>query len=471
MTVWRATNPDARDFLVDMGFANLCITKTSNLEQKIATTKINRDGYEIRYKKRGNISSKEERFSNIHFAFGCKVESNNENQTLPSKEKCELALEGAGSQEHSDKIAMLVDDEKLELRELQEWPNALGCSDHFTTNGDHACSLCNDFLAKFPPNSVKMKHPFYTQPWDSSPEIVKKLFKVDISSLTIDEFAHAFQDKVENQEPALGFWKGSLNPFTWTEILRQALVAAGFGSKQGAMRRDALSKEMSLMVKYGLRPGTLKGELFGVLLERGIHGLKDSELAKSLQISELNLSSGIEELDYSKKKVAESQLDTEDSRAVDDDLGDRGTCSNDDDSGCNSGNSKLKKLTYMKYGKSKDNVVIVYTKIDESHAREVWLLGLMEGEYSDLSIEEKLSAIVAPIDLLHACSSFRMEHGVEFITFCSHMAPGNIHNTRAATEGHSELKLIFQHFDNLSHAAFSFCCKAIDYRPSNLQQH
>ncbi|CAB4292172.1 unnamed protein product [Prunus armeniaca] len=124
-----------------MGFANLCIAKTSNSEQKIATRKINRDEYEIRYKKRGNNLSKEERFSNIHFAFGCKVESNNENQTLSSKEKCELALEGADSQEHSDKIAMLVDDEELELRELQGSPNALGFSEHFTTNGDHACSL------------------------------------------------------------------------------------------------------------------------------------------------------------------------------------------------------------------------------------------------------------------------------------------------------------------------------------------
>ena len=38
------------------------------------------------------------------------------------------------------------------------------------------------------------------------------------------------------------------------------------------------------MVKYGLRPGTLKSEFFGVLLERGIHGLKDYELAKSLQV-------------------------------------------------------------------------------------------------------------------------------------------------------------------------------------------
>ncbi|CAL8155705.1 unnamed protein product [Prunus armeniaca] len=64
MTVWRTTNPDARDFPVDMGFTNLCIAKTSNSEQKIATTKINRDGYEIRYKKRGNISSKEE-WSNL----------------------------------------------------------------------------------------------------------------------------------------------------------------------------------------------------------------------------------------------------------------------------------------------------------------------------------------------------------------------------------------------------------------------
>ncbi|XP_020416286.1 homeobox-DDT domain protein RLT3-like isoform X3 [Prunus persica] len=61
-----------------------------------------------------------------------------------------------------------------------------------------------------------MKQPFCMQPWDSSPKIVKKLFK-----------------------------------------------------------------EMSLMVKYGLHPSTLKGELFRVLLEQGIHGLKVSELAKS----------------------------------------------------------------------------------------------------------------------------------------------------------------------------------------------
>ncbi|CAL8155696.1 unnamed protein product [Prunus armeniaca] len=90
-----------------------------------------------------------------------------------------------------------------------------------------------------------------------------------------------------------------------------------------------------------LLSGTLKGELFGVLLERGIHGLKDFELAKSLQISS---STYCARINSSEKKVEESQLDTEDSGAIDDDLGDSGTCSSDDDSGCNSGNSQMKKL-------------------------------------------------------------------------------------------------------------------------------
>ncbi|XP_062096368.1 uncharacterized protein LOC133802123 [Humulus lupulus] len=64
-----------------------------------------------------------------------------------------------------------------------------------------------DLLVKFPPNSVKMKQPFRMQPWDSSPEIVKKLFKVfhflytyslviDVCPFTLDEFAQAFHDKL-----------------------------------------------------------------------------------------------------------------------------------------------------------------------------------------------------------------------------------------------------------------------------------
>ena len=38
-----------------------------------------------------------------------------------------------------------------------------------------------DVLPKFPPDTVKMKKPICLQPWDSSPEIVEKLFKVHIN--------------------------------------------------------------------------------------------------------------------------------------------------------------------------------------------------------------------------------------------------------------------------------------------------
>ncbi|KAI5424267.1 hypothetical protein KIW84_030455 [Lathyrus oleraceus] len=42
----------------------------------------------------------------------------------------------------------------------------------------------------------------------------------------------ALLHSVESQEYSLNVWKRSLNPLTWIEILRQVLVAAGFGSKQ-----------------------------------------------------------------------------------------------------------------------------------------------------------------------------------------------------------------------------------------------
>lgn len=37
-------------------------------------------------------------------------------------------------------------------------------------------------------------------------------------------------------------------------------------------------------MKYSLHRGSLKGELFRILLEQGNNGLKVSELAKSLQV-------------------------------------------------------------------------------------------------------------------------------------------------------------------------------------------
>jgi len=45
----------------------------------------------------------------------------------------------------------------------------------------------------------------------------------------------------------LEFWKSGLNPLTWTEILRQVLIYAAFGSKLGAMHREALNKVFKLL--------------------------------------------------------------------------------------------------------------------------------------------------------------------------------------------------------------------------------
>lgn len=61
------------------------------------------------------------------------------NQSL--KEKCELSLDSEISEEGVDRISMLIDDEELELRELQERTNLLICSDHLAASGMLGCSL------------------------------------------------------------------------------------------------------------------------------------------------------------------------------------------------------------------------------------------------------------------------------------------------------------------------------------------
>lgn len=112
------------------------------------------------------------------------------------------------------------------------------------------------------------------------------------------------------------------------------------------------------------------------------------------------------------KGIGGFQSDSEDSRSVDDDdSGDSITSnSSDDDSELDSGTSCLS-IVKFKGGnrKRKNNILVDNTEIDESHPGEVWVLGLMEGEYSDLSIEEKLDALVALVDLASAGSGQRME--------------------------------------------------------------
>ncbi|GLT94283.1 hypothetical protein SLE2022_120320 [Rubroshorea leprosula] len=495
MTVWRVVNPqggnlppgiESSDGQIDdlPQISTLALQKPLPLFKKqqpvVSLLKKKRLEKELQEKKRRSVRRRE-------------VESNrDDSHKQPCKEKCELALEAISSSECLDQLAMLVDDEELELRELQVGSNPQKCSDHLGTGGVFGCSLCRDLLPKFPPNSVKMKLPFGMQPWDSCPETVKKLFKVfhflytysvkmDICPFTLDEFAQAFHDKdslllgkihvsllklllfdvemelstgvlphlsvsckflallhsVENQKFVVEFWRKSLNPLTWVEILRQVLIAAGFGSKQGALRREALSKEMSLMVKYGLCPDTLKGELFRLLSEQGNRGMKVSALAKSSPITKLNLDNTAEELEqlicstlssditlFEKislaayrlravsiaKEADDFQSDSEDSGSIDDDSGQSVACSSSDDSDFDSENSCQQNVKHNNCYKCRKSMLTVNNEIDESNPGEVWLLGLMEGEYSDLSIEEKLNALVALTDLLSASSSIRTEN-------------------------------------------------------------
>ncbi|KAI3721692.1 hypothetical protein L2E82_32709 [Cichorium intybus] len=400
------------------------------------------------------------------------------------REICEIALIEGRSEEDQSQYAMLVDDEELELRELQATSNPLTCCDHCAANRLHGCSLCKDLLAKFPPNSIRMKQPLHVQPWDSSPQLVKKLFKIfhfistyaviiGIQSFTLDELAQAFLDKdslllgklnvallkllltgvekeldsgfvshisknwkyrgllqsVELQESVLKLWKRSLNSLTWIEILRQVLVSAGFGSKRDTSSKEPLNKEAALMASYGLKPGTLKGELFTILSSQGNSGMKVSELATFSSIVELKLATTPDDIEQAissmlssditlfekissssyrvrsnsiVKDTEDDQSDLEDYGSVDDNPKDISNDENTDD--CENGQKNLTK--------NKDNMLTVTSEIDESHPGEMWLYGLMEGEYSDLNIEEKLNALLALIDLLKAGSSIRMEEPV-----------------------------------------------------------
>ncbi|KAI3458724.1 hypothetical protein Pfo_015387 [Paulownia fortunei] len=474
MTVWRGTNPDARDFPYVAYCSESAIQKKKRrvqLRESVLRKLTNRE----QAKRKTSLRSR-------------KVECQKfQKRKKTHKEKCELALEDVKCLENMEQFAMLLDDEELELRELQAGPNPLSCSAHFPTNGSHGCSLCKDLLAKFPPNTVTMKLPLSMQPWASSPELVNKLFKVfhflctyavaiSIYSFTLDEFAQAFHDKdslllgqvhlallklllsdidkelsrgifshasknckflgllhsLEHHGFVLEFWQKSLNLLTWTEILRQVLVAAGFGSKLGMTRKAACNKEVNLMDKYGLSPGTLKGELFSILLTQGNSGMKVSELAKSSSIAELNLTDTHHDLENLitsalsgditlfekisssgyRLRIHAAEKECEDCSSDSEDFG-----SGDDISEVTGGNdaidseyeSRDSSPSKIDVSKSNTNILTVYNEIDESHPGEVWLLGLMEGEYSDLSIEEKLNALAALIDLLHAGSSIRME--------------------------------------------------------------
>ncbi|KAI5005270.1 hypothetical protein ZWY2020_032513 [Hordeum vulgare] len=383
--------------------------------------------------------------------------------------ECHLSVDESESSELRTEQATLVDDEELELSELQAGPNPLRCSAHLSSTGRHGCPLCKDLLARFPPPSVRMKQPFPTKPWESSPKMVKKLFQVvrfvythfgsiDVHPFTFDEFAQAFHDKdssllgkvhvsllkllmlntergsgnvfvprsskdsrflsflnfVREQEFDVNFWMKSLNSLTWVEILRQVLVASGFGSDHHMLNRNFFSKEKNQMVKYGLCPRTLKGELFALLSEKG-GGLKVAELAKSSQIIGLNLSgaSEVEQLIFSTlssditlfEKIAPSayrlrvdprikgkedpRSDTEDSGTVDDD---EDASSSGDESDGPQESYPEHESRIVRWRQKSIHKITMASRVDGS-------------EYSDLSIDEKLDCLVALIDVVSGAGS------------------------------------------------------------------
>ena len=60
--------------------------------------------------------------------------------------------------------------------------------------------------------------------------------------------------------------------------------------------------------------------------------------------------------------------------------------------------------------------------IDESNPGELWVQGLMEGEYSDLSVEERLNALVALIGVAVEGNSIRLVLEVCLLSFSSTLA-------------------------------------------------
>nr|GEX19275.1 DDT domain-containing protein [Tanacetum cinerariifolium] len=346
---------------------------------------------------------------------------------------CEIALVDGKIEEDPSQYAMLVDDEELELRELQKLqimrhpvlivqpiscmdvPFAMICWRNISLY-QHLCIICTqsftfDELAQafIDKDSLLLGKLNISLLGLLLTGVEKELDIEYVSHISKNWKYRALIQSIEREDSLLKFWKKSLNPLTWIEILRQVLVAAGFGSKRDTSLKEPPSKEAALMARYGLRPGSLKGELFTILLLQGNGGMKISELATSSSIVGLRLATTtdkVEELISSMlssditlfekissssyrlrsnaiiKDAEDDQSDLEDCGSVDDDPNDTSNSHNIDDLDDGSG-----ALVAHKHGQT-------------------------NSEYSDLNIDEKLNALLALVDLLKAGSSIQMEEPV-----------------------------------------------------------
>ncbi|KAG0453730.1 hypothetical protein HPP92_025034 [Vanilla planifolia] len=342
--------------------------------------------------------------------------------------ECGLLVDEVDNVHQSTLFTPLVDDEDLELRELEPASTSLKCSSHLGLSGQHGCPLCKEeklsdilfsyrLVGQVSPRIVKMKQPIAAKPWDSSPELVKKLFVVfrflysyacsfEMCTFTLDELAQAFIDKdslllgkihvgllkllllgveseiatgfistgsrdcrflsflhfVREQEFDVNIWTECLNSLSWTEIFAASIDCSRVWFKQNSVRRDSFNKIVTLDM-----PGTQK---------------EQEELICSTLSSDITLFEKIGPMAY--RLRVNPQIKGNYGSQSDDDLGgvedessdaDTSRCSDDSDGE----NSALYKQKIVKY----------------------------KSDYSNLSTEEKLDTLVALVDLVGASSSIR----------------------------------------------------------------
>ncbi|XP_055805776.1 homeobox-DDT domain protein RLT1 [Solanum dulcamara] len=487
--------------------------------------------------------------------------------------KQKAAMEKAMARRIAKESMELIEDERLELMDLAA--SSKGLPSIASLNYDTLQNLesFRESLCEFPPKSVQLKKPFSIQPWIASDDNVGNLLMAwrfclnfaDILGLwpfTLDEFLQAFHDydsrllteiqiallkliikdiedvartpsggpgtnqysavNPEGGHPQIvegaylwGFdirnWQKHLNPLTWSEVLRQFALSAGFGpplkkkrersclndseetkgcedivsnlrSGSAALNAVSIMQEKGFMSqrksRHRLTPGTVKFAAYHVLALEGDKGLNVLDIAERIQ------KSGLRDLSTSKtpeasisvalsrdpilfERIAPStynvrlafRKDPADADAIisaakekiqryangflsgqnaedeerDDDSeaeGDVAEGPEVDDLGTPYGvnkNSEQSSVldTCLVNGKSKPSdevgqqirVDVVgiegsnpsqeCSEIDESKAGEPWVQGLSEGEYSDLCVEERLSALVALIGIANEGNSIR----------------------------------------------------------------
>uniref|UniRef100_A0A0D9V401 Homeobox domain-containing protein n=1 Tax=Leersia perrieri TaxID=77586 RepID=A0A0D9V401_9ORYZ len=229
-------------------------------------------------------------------------------------------------------------------------------------------------------------------------------------------------------------WQRHLNVLTWPEILRQFALSAGFGPQlkkrntedvyyrddneghdgkdvistlrngSAAVNAAALMKERGYThrrrSRHRLTPGTVKFAAFHVLSLEGSKGLTILEVAERIQ------KSGLRDLTTSKtpeasiaaalsrdtklfERTAPSTYCVKSPYRKDPADSEASKISLDKPSSANtSGDSLVRASSDYHEVARKDK------EIDESNQGEPWVQGLTEGDYCDLSVEERLNALV-----------------------------------------------------------------------------